>query len=373
MIVSSSCIGMDSARIYNSVRMDAATYSRGVVNKFPDFLSNKDSLLKGDTNTKAQEDDSQDEETSVADSLSDTLADIRSRYDFLKVNQTLPSKIEQDSISRIKSQCLQYLLRMLLGHRGKADIDENFWNNYSYSANDADVSFSKGITTITETLNHSHYFSESEDTTFNTTGTVLTADGRSIDFNLELSMSRSFTEYYEENISRDIVLCDPLVINLGTNVAEVSDVKFRFDLDCDGADDSVSTLSSNSGFLALDLNEDGVINDGSELFGTKSGNGFYDLSAYDEDGNGWIDEADSIFNKLKILTVADDGSQTLLSLKGQDIGAIYLGNVSTDFSLNSTHDNHTNAMIRSTGIFLYENGTVGSIQQVDLAKSEYTA
>ena len=169
------------------------------------------------------------------------------------------------------------------------------------------------------------------------------------------------------------VLCDPLVINLGCNIAEVSDVKFKFDLDCDGEDDNISTLSSNSGFLALDLNEDGIINDGSELFGTKSGNGFYDLSAYDEDGNGWIDEADSIFNKLRIFTVSENGSQTLLDLKSQDIGAIYLGNVSTDFSLNSLQDNRTNAVIRSTGIFLYENGSVGSIQQVDMAKAEYSA
>ena len=41
---------------------------------------------------------------------------------------------------------------------------------------------------------------------------------------------------------------------------------------------------------ALDINEDGKINDGKELFGTASGNGFGDLAAYDQDNNGWIDE-----------------------------------------------------------------------------------
>ncbi len=39
------------------------------------------------------------------------------------------------------------------------------------------------------------------------------------------------------------------------------------------------------------------INDGSELFGTSSGDGFKDLATYDEDENGWIDENDSIFSK----------------------------------------------------------------------------
>ena len=372
MIISNSCIGMDSARMYNSARMDASTVSHGRVNKFPDFLHSKDSLLSGGNNAKAHAEESQDEETTASDNLSDSLSEIRSKYDFLKVNNTLPSKIEQDAISRIKNQCLQYLLRMLLG--GKSHNDDDFlWDNASYSTGNANVAFSRGITTISETFTQVHYFSESEDTTFSTTGSVVTLDGRSIDFNLELSMSRSFTQYYEESINMNTVLCDPLVINLGCNIAEVSDVKFKFDLDCDGEDDNISTLSSNSGFLALDLNEDGIINDGSELFGTKSGNGFYDLSAYDEDGNGWIDEADSIFNKLRIFTVSENGSQTLLDLKSQDIGAIYLGNVSTDFSLNSLQDNRTNAVIRSTGIFLYENGSVGSIQQVDMAKAEYSA
>ena len=37
-----------------------------------------------------------------------------------------------------------------------------------------------------------------------------------------------------------------------------------------------------------------------KLFGTSSGDGFKDLAEYDEDGNGWIDENDSIFNRLKV-------------------------------------------------------------------------
>ena len=120
-------------------------------------------------------------------------------------------------------------------------------------------------------------------------------------------------------------------------------------------------------FLALYKNNDGVINDGNELFGTKSGDGFKDLERYDEDGNGWIDEGDSVFNNLKIWTKDENGKNNLLSLSDVGIGAIYLGRADTTFSLNDASSNETNAVIRKTGIYLREDGTAGTIQHVDLA------
>ena len=182
-------------------------------------------------------------------------------------------------------------------------------------------------------------------------------------------MSRSFSQYIEEEftISPIEALCDPLVINLEGGIAEVSDTKIRFDLDADGIVDEVSRLDPGSGYLALDKNGDGRINDGSELFGTKSGDGFSDLAAYDRDGNGWIDEADPIFEKLKIWITDENGIERLYSLKDKGVGAIYLGNADTSFDLKSA-DNVTNARIRKTGVFLYENGMAGTMQHLDLAK-----
>ena len=373
MIISSSCIGMDSVRNFNSVRMDAyaeGTGNGGIGNFLSSLRDAKSSLSANDETDEAEKEGS---ENAKADELSETLEDIRSKYDFLKTNNSLSSKLEQDAISKIKTQCLQYLLRMILGYKSALDEDGMTWEDFTASYGSSEVSFSSGISTITESFTSVHYYEESEETSFMTTGSVITADGRTFDFNLELSMSRSFSEYYENTIETSYVMCDPLVINLDCDIAGVSDVKFRFDLDADGNDDSVSILSSGSAFLALDINEDGIINDGSELFGTKSGNGFKDLSAYDLDKNGWIDEADEVFKKLKIFSVDEEGNQTLLSLSDKDIGAIYLGNVSTNFYLKSGDDNHTNGAIRSTGLFLYENGAVGSVQHVDLAKTEYTA
>ena len=159
---------------------------------------------------------------------------------------------------------------------------------------------------------------------------------------------------------------DPLVINLDAPAADVKDQKFFFDLDADGHDEAISRLGAGSGFLALDKNGDGQINDGSELFGALSGDGFADLAKYDHDGNGWIDEADDIFDKLLIWSKDANGNDQLVGLGKAGVGAIYLGAQNTQFSMNNAH-NEVNAMVRQTGMFLYENGGIGTIQQLDLA------
>ena len=86
---------------------------------------------------------------------------------------------------------------------------------------------------------------------------------------------------------------------------------------------------------------------------------------YDSDGNGWIDEADEIFEQLRIWSMDEDGKSTLIGLGKAGVGAIYLGSRETEFSLNSD-DNNTNAVVRRTGMFLYEQGGVGTMQQLDL-------
>ena len=212
----------------------------------------------------------------------------------------------------------------------------------------------------------SGFTSESESTTFATKGIVQTADGRSIDFNMEVSMSRAFMQETNLLEVKDYIKTDPLMINLDTNIGSVSDQKFFFDLDSDGKEEQISFAGKGSGFLALDKNGDGKINDGSELFGTSSGDGFKDLAEYDEDGNGWIDEKDSIFNRLKVWTKDENGNDFLIDLKKADVGAIYLRNVDTQFSLKDD-ENKLNAEIKKTGIYLREStGAVGTLNHVDL-------
>lgn len=210
-------------------------------------------------------------------------------------------------------------------------------------------------------------YEEYEDTTFYAKGRAITEDGRQIDFNIDVLMSRSYMEYTDIPVMQlGNALCDPLVINLDSSYTQVSDQKFRFDLDVDGVTDEISMPGKGSGFLALDLNGDGMINDGSELFGTQSGDGFADLQAYDSDGNGWIDENDEIFDRLKVWCKGENGEDILMSLKEADIGAIFLGAKETEFSMYGMNGG-LNGVVRSTGFFLKESGNASTIQHIDLA------
>ncbi|MBQ9983989.1 MAG: hypothetical protein IJP29_05300 [Lachnospiraceae bacterium] len=223
-----------------------------------------------------------------------------------------------------------------------------------------------GATAWVRHVEKSGFMMEQESVSFSATGIVKTADGREINFGVDLEMSRGFAGSFFESSTEDVVLTDPLVINLDAGTASVSDQKFFFDLDADGKKEEISSLGQGSGFLAFDKNGDGTINDGSELFGTKSGDGFADLAKYDEDGNGWIDENDRIFNDLKVWTKDSEGKDKLMDLKSADVGAIYLGSANTQFHLNDA-SNKTNGVIQKTGVFLKESGSVGTVQHLDLA------
>lgn len=224
-------------------------------------------------------------------------------------------------------------------------------------------------TVWTQETKISSFIAEAENVNFAASGIVKTADGREIGFNIDLELSRGFMEYTEMTELSQVkrVMTDPLVINLDTVSATVSDQKFRFDLNADGVEDEISYLNSGSGFLALDKNGDGRINDGGELFGARSGDGFSELAMYDSDGNGWIDEADEVYDKLTVWIKSADGTDRQMTLKEANVGAIYLGNVSTDYSLTESTKDNAAAQIRRTGIFLKESRQAGTIQHVDFA------
>ena len=207
---------------------------------------------------------------------------------------------------------------------------------------------------------------ESETTQVSASGVVQTADGKQINFSLQLNMSRVYVEENSTSIrSGDAVRKDPLVINFAGNSVELTNTQFSFDLNADGNQENIAFVAGGSGFLALDKNSDGHINDGTELFGTRSGNGFADLAKFDQDGNHWIDENDAVYSQLRVWQKDASGQDTLSSLSQNGVGALYLGHVASPFSVN-TATNQTLGMVRSTGLFLYESGQAGSLQQVDL-------
>lgn len=274
---------------------------------------------------------------------------------------------QQDNLLDLRSAKYRNMESLSLGASESGSLSIGITSTESTASNGGLTAGTTGVGTTWQRITASSGFTtEVESTTFASTGIVKTADGRNIDFNVEVSMSRAYMEKCNMLEVQEYIKTDPLMINLDTNIGSVSDQKFFFDLDSDGKEEEISFAGKGSGFLALDKNGDGKINDGSELFGTKSGDGFKDLAQYDEDGNGWIDESDSVYSKLKVWTKDENGNDRLIDLKDADVGAIYLGNADTQFSLKND-ENKLNAEIKKTGIYLKEStGQVGTLNHVDL-------
>lgn len=206
---------------------------------------------------------------------------------------------------------------------------------------------------------------EQERLSFAARGVVRTADGREINFSLNLKMSREFSARSQVGIRAGDAALDPLAINFDGAAPGLEEARFSFDLNADGKEELVSFVRPGSGFLAIDLNGDGRVNDGRELFGPSSGDGFADLAAYDQDGNLWIDENDPVYDRLRIWTRDGGGGDVLASLGEMGVGAIYLGRVRSSFDLNGTA-NVPLGKVGQSGVYLAEDGTAGTVQQIDL-------
>jgi len=194
-------------------------------------------------------------------------------------------------------------------------------------------------------------------------GSVISGEKR-IDLDIKLSFSSEFTQTHS---IEKTMFYDPLVLTFAGDIPDLESKTFDFDIDMDGESDQISMLSKGSGFLALDKNDNGVIDDGFELFGTQNGNGFLDLKRYDKDSNGWIDENDDIFNKLRIWSKNED-EDTLIGLGEAGVGALFLGHAKGDFDI--MNDTQTLGRIKSNGLFLNEDGTNGLLTQIDFAKQK---
>lgn len=210
-------------------------------------------------------------------------------------------------------------------------------------------------------------YSEVEQTSFAATGVVQTADGQEIKFAVSLSMSRSYHEESDVSIRQGDARQrkDPLVLNFTGTAAQLTSQRFSFDLDSDGRTENINFVAGGSGFLALDHNGNGKIDNGTELFGAKSGDGFTELASLDSDHNGWIDENDAAFDQLRVWTKGAGGEDKLATLRDLNVGALALGRVATPFEIKDS-SNSLMGQIRDSGIFLQEDGKAGTMQQIDL-------
>ena len=153
----------------------------------------------------------------------------------------------------------------------------------------------------------------------------------------------------------------PLVFNLkGSGMVSTVDPEYsqvRFDLDANGLRERLGWVGKDAGLLALDLNRNGVIDDGRELFGestkiTNSGDratdGYLALAQYDYNSDGMIDGKDPIFSSLKLwIDLNQNGRseahelKTMADLQIRAIAASYR-EVAEDKQIQSRHGREAN-------------------------------
>jgi hypothetical protein len=111
------------------------------------------------------------------------------------------------------------------------------------------------------------------------------------------------------NIHMNNAQC-PLVLDLDGDGVETTTVAngIYFDHDGNRFAEKTSWAGYDDGVLVWDRNNDGIINDGKELFGDQTilkngslaSNGFQALAEWDDNHDGKIDVNDSIWSNLKV-------------------------------------------------------------------------
>ena len=155
----------------------------------------------------------------------------------------------------------------------------------------------------------------------------------------------------------------PLVLDLDGDGIEIIPIEdgVMFDMGSDGDPDRVAWVGADDGLLALDINQDGQINDQSELFGTLETDGFHILAEHDSNNDGVINAEDAVYDQLLVWQdLNQDGiSQAgeLRTLSDLGIQSINLAAVMTDYDIGGS-------WIAYDSTFTYEDGSTGIISDV---------
>ena len=191
-------------------------------------------------------------------------------------------------------------------------------------------------------------------------GNLVTAQGEKVHFAFKINFEQSITEYQKS--VEQVEMKDPLIISFTNRAVTLDNTKMNFDLDADGQTESFSNLAKGYGYLAFDRNINGQIDNGQELFGAMKGEGFAQLAKYDYDGNGFIDENDTIFSPFNVW-VKNNEQDELISLDRANISAIAMENVETP--LNMRQNNELKGAFRQSGLYIDNSEQAGLIQQSD--------
>ncbi|NRA61939.1 MAG: Ig-like domain-containing protein, partial [Psychrobium sp.] len=164
-----------------------------------------------------------------------------------------------------------------------------------------------------------------------------------------LGWGHMFDKYPSWN-NHNVRMNSPIVLDLDNDGIEtlVNSEGVNFDIDADGDLDKTGWINGDDGLLVRDINQDGIINDASELFGeemlkldgSKASDGFDALAQYDSNKDGVINENDELWEELLVWQDKNSDGITqegeLLTLAQADVSEISL---SYSISTNTNNGN----------------------------------
>ena len=254
-------------------------------------------------------------------------------------------------------------------------VDENNPTIENYQTNDdtQKEELLKFLSTAgKKTIERINEYYKKNEINFKAQAIIKTTD-KEINIDLNITYTKEFYEANKQRVnSSGDTFKDPLIIkyDLSSNYFDSisEELSFKFDINSNGEKLDIPLLKEGSGFLALDKNSNGLIDDGNELFGPHTQNGFAELRQYDEDKNGWIDKNDSVFKNLIIWTKNENGDDFLMALDDANVGAIYLTDIQTDFVYDKSVQEGL-AYLKQSSIFLTQDGEAGLVTGVDFKVS----
>ena len=213
MIIQSSAVSLNSSRRYNCNQFQYAEHTEwdNATGEFSQETCSETIQVREESlsrNGAAYVPIFQDEESADTPQKPTIYTEMEALKNRLSPLQTkgIPTVQERlEMIRDIQQKSLDYLLRVLFGDdekycKGINKIDrtttpsEKSANNpVTKSANELGRNLGTGWSHYTF-----YYYEETETTCFDTQGTAITADGRQLNFNISVEMSRSFVEMAEE-------------------------------------------------------------------------------------------------------------------------------------------------------------------------------
>jgi hypothetical protein len=187
-------------------------------------------------------------------------------------------------------------------------------------------------------------------------------DGQSVNVNYSFSLSSEQSSYTSIETTA-AALKDPIIVQFGNQGIREIEGKAEFDINQDGELDKLPIFSGDVGYLVYDKNQNLKADNGSELFGPQTGNGFTELAQLDSNKNGFIDSGDEHYDQLYIWQPQQPNSMT--SLTDAKIKAISTSGIDTPFSFYDTKG-ELSAQMRQSSFAISENGEGRGVHQVDV-------